>query len=182
MDDRQENEKAEDRMPPRAGIANERFAANVRRLREAAGLSQGEVARRMAGRDWPYYQQTVARVEDGRRKPGIGEAQALASILGATVEQMTLPGEEAEAVIVLERAAESAERAWLQIALSANDLLSAQRDIRRVTDAARAADWYGSDSVRRLAEGAAQALARDPHDAVLEATDDGQGQRERRAP
>src|SRR6516164_3759995 len=77
--------------PEPAGLADERFAANIREERERRKLSQGELARRMAERGYPYYQQTIRRIEEGRRKVSVGEAKALAEILGTTMDRLTLP-------------------------------------------------------------------------------------------
>src|SRR6516225_3147504 len=74
-----ENEQAPSAEP--AGLADERFATNIREERERQKLSQGELARRMAERGFPFYQQTVRRIEEGRRKVSVGEAAALAVAL-----------------------------------------------------------------------------------------------------
>jgi transcriptional regulator with XRE-family HTH domain len=57
------------------------FAGMVHDGRKALKLSQGELARRMAGWGFPFYQQTVRRIEEGRRKVSVGEAAALAVAL-----------------------------------------------------------------------------------------------------
>jgi transcriptional regulator with XRE-family HTH domain len=54
-----------------------RFAEIVHDERKALKLSQGELARRMAGWGFPFYQQTIRRIEEGKRKVSIGEAVAL---------------------------------------------------------------------------------------------------------
>lgn len=61
-------------------------AANMKRLRKAAGLSQAELARRMrdAGLDW--HQNTVSRVENGTRAvTGYREVRGLLAVLGPEV-------------------------------------------------------------------------------------------------
>jgi transcriptional regulator with XRE-family HTH domain len=160
-------------LPPRrvtpAGVVDERFAANVRETRERLGLSQGEVARRMADAGWPYYQQTVARIEDGRRKPGPGEAHALAEILGTSVAKLAMLGREAGTAAQLETTTARAHRAAGQVGEWTADLLVAQSQLRRIVGEAEAAEWLGSDLVRRLAEDAAEALALSPEDAVRQA-------------
>jgi transcriptional regulator with XRE-family HTH domain len=55
------------------------FAERLRALREAAGLSQYEVAKR-AG----LTRQTLSRLEMGDREPGWQTVQLLAHVLGAT--------------------------------------------------------------------------------------------------
>lgn len=56
----------------------------IRELRLAASWSQGELGRRMAGRGWPWYPQTVARAESGQRHLRIGELEELAAIFAVT--------------------------------------------------------------------------------------------------
>jgi DNA-binding transcriptional MerR regulator len=45
----------------------------------------------MSARGFPYYQQTVRRIEDSQRKVSVGEAKALAEILGTTIDGLTEP-------------------------------------------------------------------------------------------
>ena len=75
-----------------AGLVDERFATNIREERQRQKLSQGELARRMAQLGFPYYQQTIRRIEEGRRKVSVGEAEALARIFGTSVDRLTWPG------------------------------------------------------------------------------------------
>ena len=71
--------------------AEQRFAANLRLLRERQGISQVKLAQEMAARGWPWRQQTVTRVENGQRMIRFGEAMALASILGVSLNRFTRP-------------------------------------------------------------------------------------------
>lgn len=71
--------------------AEQRFAANLRLLREGQGISQVKLAQEMAARGWPWRQQTVTRVENGQRMIRFGEAMALASILGVSLNRFTRP-------------------------------------------------------------------------------------------
>lgn len=66
-----------------------RFVAIVREARGRAGISQSELARRMAALGWPYYPQTVQRLEAGQRKVGIGEAVALSVLLQFDLNALT---------------------------------------------------------------------------------------------
>lgn len=78
------------------GVIDETVAANLRRHREARGLSQAELAARMSDLGWRYHPQTVHKNENGLRKITIGEGQVLASILGVHLERLSWPeGEEA---------------------------------------------------------------------------------------
>jgi len=74
-----------------AGVVDEQFAIQVRQTRERLKLSQGELARQMSARGFSYYQQTVRRIEDSQRKVSVGEAKALAEILGTTIDRLTEP-------------------------------------------------------------------------------------------
>jgi transcriptional regulator with XRE-family HTH domain len=55
----------------------ETFAARLKRLREAAGLTQSELAER-AG----FNQRTISHWEQGQREPLLSNVQALAQALG----------------------------------------------------------------------------------------------------
>lgn len=59
-----------------------RFATVARHAREQKGWPQGRIAETMSALGWPWHQQTVARVEHGDRMVRLGEAVALAAILG----------------------------------------------------------------------------------------------------
>ena len=74
-----------------AGVVDELFAIQVRETRERLKMSQGKLARQMSARGFPYYQQTVRRIEDSQRKVSVGEAKALAEILGTTIDRLTEP-------------------------------------------------------------------------------------------
>lgn len=63
------------------GLTDQQFALIIREARERLKMSQGELARQMAARGFPYYQQTIRRIEEGRRKVSVGEAVALAVTL-----------------------------------------------------------------------------------------------------
>ena len=57
------------------------FGAGVRRGRQAAGMTQIELAARMAARGWPWYGSTVSKTESGDRPPTLTELYALAEVL-----------------------------------------------------------------------------------------------------
>ncbi|MGZ0710550.1 helix-turn-helix transcriptional regulator (plasmid) [Coraliomargarita sp. W4R53] len=93
---------------------DQRFPANMKRLREAKEMSQTELARQMKDAGFPYHQQTVQRVESGERPVRLAEAFAIARCLGARVEHMT-QGEGADQALdaarEVERTAEALKRA-----------------------------------------------------------------------
>lgn len=64
------------------GSVDEDFAANLRRRREAEGLSQDELAQRMTERGFGFSQATVWKIEQGKRPVKISEMVALADALG----------------------------------------------------------------------------------------------------
>ncbi len=67
----------------------EQFAQNLLQRREEARMSQSELARRMTDAGWSNYSQmTVSRTEKGERPIRLGEARALAMILGASLDEM----------------------------------------------------------------------------------------------
>lgn len=134
----------------RAGLADERFATNVRETRERLKMSQGELARQMAERGFPYYQQTVRRIEEGRRKVSVGEAKALADILGNSMERLTWPGRAASAAGFLDMTIGRAEGAWGQIAAWTVSLLHKQRQLEISTGEAERAGFYGSAKVGEI--------------------------------
>ena len=77
---------------PAPDMTDERFAANLKAARERAGLSQRQLAERMAEAGHPMPQQTINRIESGTRKVrGVGEARSLAQALGTTVDILSLP-------------------------------------------------------------------------------------------
>lgn len=98
---------------------DERFGANVRRLREARGLSQHELARRLADVGLEgFHQTTVSRIEKGERPARLGEAKAIAQLLDSTIENMLTQGE-------------SAAEATRGLILRTNDLTAMTAQFRR---------------------------------------------------
>lgn len=65
------------------------FARRMAELRAEVGMSQSELARKMADRGFESYSQmTVSRTEKGERPIRLGEARVLAEILGSAVDDM----------------------------------------------------------------------------------------------
>src|SRR5262249_43205040 len=86
---------ADDDQPASPDDSEQRFAANLRLLRERHGISQVKLSQEMAARGWPWRQQTVTRLENGQRMIRFGEATALAEILDTPLERFTRAGPEA---------------------------------------------------------------------------------------
>jgi transcriptional regulator with XRE-family HTH domain len=117
--------------------AERHFAANLRATREDRGLSQAELARRMAEKGWPWHQQTVGRVEAAQRVVRLGEAKDLASILETTVDALGEPTTENGIVRALLGASTAARKAWQQQAEGTLALQGALAELRQRIQAAR---------------------------------------------
>lgn len=88
---------------PRGAREEANFVANMRRLREEQGWSQGEMAKRMQDAGWSeFHQTTISRIEKGSRPVRLGEARGIAGVFGALVGQMILDSEVAEKLRNLE--------------------------------------------------------------------------------
>jgi transcriptional regulator with XRE-family HTH domain len=171
-----ENEQAPSAEP--AGLADERFATNIREERERQKLSQGELARRMAERGFPYYQQTIRRIEEGRRKVSVGEAKALAEILGTTMDRLTWPGQVASAAYLMDTAIARAKQAWDGITQGTTTLLYARATLEHIAAQMTERDYLGSDKIREIVAEAAQVAEMNPHDAVQAARADYENMRQ----
>jgi transcriptional regulator with XRE-family HTH domain len=147
----------------------ERFTANLRRLREAKGWSQNELATQMRRKGWGSFRQTtISRLEKGEQSVRIGEARALASLLGVTVDDMALTAsEEAEAVAQLREAIEQCTKALDRIDMYGQYLPQAREDVRRLL----AAIPNAPADVRAMAEAA---LSADPAERLTRALSIGQ--------
>ena len=65
------------------------FIEQMARLREARGLSQAELAKRLKTAGLPFHQQTVQRIENGQRPVRLNEAFLIAQELESTIDSMT---------------------------------------------------------------------------------------------
>lgn len=68
--------------------AEANFILRMRLLREARGLSQAEVAMRATRLGVPMPQQTIARIETGKRTLRLDEAEVIARVLGSELTHM----------------------------------------------------------------------------------------------
>lgn len=73
------------------GQTDQRFAANLRLARERAGMSQDDLAQRMSDQGYKFHQNTITRIESGRRKVSLEEANQLAQAVGTTVDALSRP-------------------------------------------------------------------------------------------
>jgi transcriptional regulator with XRE-family HTH domain len=131
-----------------AGLADEMFAVNIRQTRERLKLSQGEIARRMADRGFPFYQQTIRRIEEGRRKVSVGEAKAIAEILDTTVDQLTASVPEADAALAVTVASMSVRASARKVSRAVAALLGARVAAEKVLADTDGAQWAGVQEMR----------------------------------
>ncbi|MFE4409084.1 helix-turn-helix transcriptional regulator [Streptomyces sp. NPDC056821] len=69
--------------------AETNFVLRMRLLREARGISQAEVAARVTRLGVQLPQQTIARIEAGKRSLRLDEAEAIARALGSSLTEMS---------------------------------------------------------------------------------------------
>jgi transcriptional regulator with XRE-family HTH domain len=107
-------------------LTEQRFAANLRAIREERGMSQGRLAEEMAARGWPWRQQTVTRVETGRRMVRLGEAKAVAEILETSLDMLTMRTDEARTIEYLADRIRRVKASYRLIAGATDELLRAR--------------------------------------------------------
>lgn len=136
--------------------ADRRFGENFRERRLRAGLSQKDVAVRMAAQQGaPYHQQTVQRIETGQQAPRLGEAETLAAIVSAPLDALLrAPGLAREATRLI-HAVRDAREAYRLLAESRDHLDKARDALRHALAATEekgiAADLAPEVSLARLA-------------------------------
>jgi transcriptional regulator with XRE-family HTH domain len=67
---------------------DERVGANIRRVREAAGWSQADLAKMLTEHGLPTAQQTVYKIEHGARPLKLEESLAVVEILGVSITSL----------------------------------------------------------------------------------------------
>lgn len=141
-----------DHAPP---SPEQRFAENLRAMREALGWNQSELARRLgeAGLDG-FHQTTISRVEKGERPIRLGEATVVAQVLGVPVERLTGDGADLAALAGIRTnlaRVRSAERDLYRALAAFDD--SVQRLRGAVGDPDPMADGWTHSPWRALGEG-----------------------------
>lgn len=68
------------------------FAQRVRQLREAAKLSQAQLAAKLTAEGTKFDPSAITRLEKGTRMIRLNEAVAIADTFGVKLEEMLLPG------------------------------------------------------------------------------------------
>ena len=81
------SENTEGVVPDFATEIDQNIGRNLKALREARGMAQSDLARRVAGMGVPgFHQTTIARIESGQRALRASEAIAICRILETTIE------------------------------------------------------------------------------------------------
>ena len=139
-----------------------RFGENLSAVRRRRGLSQKELAGKMAALGHKWHPSTVVRLEDGERRATWMEVRDLAAILDVTVDRFTwAPPEEAEAAVV-NQAAAMLRQATEEVRVAVARLLAA-RHVGQLR-----AGQYGTSKYER-ARDAARGLEDDLERFTLEA-------------
>lgn len=143
------------KLPPLPGEADPDavLARRLRALREIAELTQRQLADQMTGAGYQMHQTTIAKIEAGQRPVIVGEAVALARIIGVGVadllsEPVEGDGELADALAELgsrERGVHEMEARAARAAVDAQDAQTALDGARAQLEAAR---WH-VDMLRR---------------------------------
>lgn len=150
--------------------AEEHLPGNLRRIREHRGMSQSALAAAMSERGWPWHQQTVYKIENGKQMPGLGEVTDLADILRITVDRLTWTGPEVNAAELVSHAIGNLREAWNEVADAVARLHAAtagakhtlaeseESPYRRVQDARRGLEeeMAGATLKAAVAEGTAR--------------------------
>ena len=71
--------------------SEEHFRKNLRARREALGVSQAALAEDLERLGYPLVQQTIAKIESGKRPVRLDEAVALARALDTSLDQLSHP-------------------------------------------------------------------------------------------
>jgi transcriptional regulator with XRE-family HTH domain len=166
VDDEEQDREPEAETPPEQ--SERRFAANLRTFREDKGVSQVKLAHEMTARGWPWRQQTVTRVESGQRMVRLGEALAIAEILGTSVNMLTASTRETSAVHILATATSRATEAYKQIAEWTHTLLYNQGQLELTASQVEKDGYLGSRLLRDVAAEAGDVLKLTPEQAVIE--------------
>jgi transcriptional regulator with XRE-family HTH domain len=152
--------------PPPAEAADVQFAANLREERERRRISKAEFARRMRELGHSWFPQTVQKIEAGHRKVRVGEAEAVARILGTSMDRLTWPTQVASAAWLLDTAMARAQKSWNDIARRTATLLWALGQLQTAVTEMEDRDCLGSGEIRKLVTEAALFLEMNPEDAV----------------
>lgn len=129
----------------------ERFAHNVRVMREAQGWNQSEMARRLtdAGLEG-FHQTTVSRIEKGERPVKLGEATVIAGVFHTPVERLAGDIESVQQVGVIRAAQVHATQRREELEQAAERFELAVRALREAIGDPRPDDQSAEHSPWRI--------------------------------
>ena len=109
---------------------DQNIAANLRTYREAAAISQEELAQRMADLGFGFSQATIWKIERGQRPVRASELIALADSLGImSATRLTRQPDAARHQVQLDQANRTAQDAYQALKQAAADYLDAQVEL-----------------------------------------------------
>jgi transcriptional regulator with XRE-family HTH domain len=108
-----------------ADISDGIFARQLFKLRKTAGLTQEQLAERMAAAGNAMHRSAIAKIESGDRSVPVGEAVQFAEVLGVDLDELTT---ERSADTVRDRALQ--ERAEARIRVRSLQHLATERHMR----------------------------------------------------
>jgi transcriptional regulator with XRE-family HTH domain len=154
-----------------------RFGENVRAHRERKGMSQADVARLMTERGWGWYQSTVYKTEQGRRRADAFEARDLALVFSVPLDRLFWPAPEESAVALAEDAVQRLVNAWHKAAESTEHLIRRERTAASAVATARESKYpRAREAATELAEVLAEYTLQLAIAQAIDRTDDHAGE------
>lgn len=114
-----------------------RVGANVRKLRQARGLNQDQLAARVAERGVPFRQQTIVKVEKGERPLRLREADAVTAALDVDIDALVGDEVAIDWTALLMLHTRETTQAWDALLRTAKQFLVAQVQVRHDLDTVR---------------------------------------------
>jgi len=108
---------------------DELVGANIRQLRIAAGLSQGQLASKLGE---SYRQQTLLKIEKGSRPLRLTEAAVLAQVLDTTVDALLNPPADTAVELKLYAAADDVVGLWRHVRANCRALTESKAALEEV--------------------------------------------------
>lgn len=144
---------------------DELVGASVKRWRVLSGLTQEAVTEAMVNRGFDFHQSTLYKIESGKRRVLVGEAVALAEVLGVPLEALVSPDQTSEPALLTQL--KLGARLHFQAIEKAQEALSEARQARlsaivaskHLTDPEKLHDFDGTKAT--VAEFYASLLAKE---------------------
>lgn len=133
-----------------------RFMDNFKRLRTQTGMRQADIAEKLKDWGWEYFTQTtLSRLEKGERPLRLGEARALAAVIGRPISEMVAPPENVSALDRLAEVHRAGRNAELELFGALQSVVVARHNLENAIEAARGVDVdeLGDDALKRRATG-----------------------------